>query len=57
MGERLDWPLLALNVERRLCAKSSGSLRCWEKGRDREPGNLQKELTLEDDTLISATEP
>ena len=43
MGERLDRPLLALNVERRLCAKSSGSLQVLGKGqRDREPGSLQK---------------
>jgi hypothetical protein len=56
MGERLDRPLLALNVERRLCAKSSGSLQVLGKGqRERESlGASRKELTPEDDTLISA---
>lgn len=54
MGERLDWPLLALNVERRLCAKSSEPSRCWEKAEIESLGISRKELTLEDDTLISA---
>lgn len=56
MGERLDRPLLALNVERRLCAKSSGSLQVLGKGqRERESlGASRKELTPEDNTLISA---
>ena len=46
----------ALNVERRLCAKSSGSLQVLGKGqRERESlGASRKELTPEDNTLISA---